>query len=197
MSTGVGLILCKSQAVPGVCANGDDAMQIRFLSNMKRAPIYYAAISFVASVLIATPASPQSSIAPSAAETVAPVPSVRLLDGQQFRAGIVRVDSDGKKRPLEDQLMFADGKFSSAVCKKYNFVTAPYWTRVEGDRVHFLAELKSPTDGTMVWKGSIRGNVLEGTMRWTKKRWYWTINTEHKIRGKLEKKQSTTMSPAN
>lgn len=107
------------------------------------------------------------------------------LDGQTFRAGIVQVgeEADG---PLEDELMFRDGKFMSAICKRYNFVEAPYWVRQEGDRIHFLAELTSPTDGRMLWKGTIEDGKLEGTMRWTKQRWYWTIDTEHVIRGEIE-----------
>ena len=60
-----------------------------------------------------------------------------------------------------------------------------------------LAELTSPTDGKMVWKGTIRGDTLEGTMRWTKKRWYWTIDTEHKIRGRLDKGPSVASPPSN
>lgn len=94
-------------------------------------------------------------------------------------------------RPLGDVLTFSNGIFSSEICKRYNFKGAPYWVRVEGDQVHFLAELTSPTDGRMLWKGTIRGGILKGTMRWTKKRWYWTIDTEHKISGKLEKGQGT------
>jgi len=127
------------------------------------------------------------------------VASAGPLDGRQFSAGIVRddADEDEKERPLEDRLMFNDGKFSSVVCKRYNFTEAPYWVRVEGDRIHFLAELTSPTDGRMVWKGTIRGDILEGTMRWTKERWYWTIDAEHKIRGKLEKHLGTTSPPTN
>lgn len=120
-----------------------------------------------------------------------------LLDGLRFRAGIVRRDAgaDVQSQPLEDRLVFSNGAFSSAVCKKYNFAEAPYWTRKDGDAIHFLAELTSPTDGTMVWKGTIRGDRLEGTMRWTKKRWYWTVDTEHNIVGAVEKGPEPTSSP--
>ena len=121
------------------------------------------------------------------------------LDGREYSARIVRseADGDGKKPPLGDKLTFKDGKFSSEVCRRFNFVEAPYWVREENGQIHFLAELTSPTDGTMVWKGSIRGDALEGTMRWTKKRWYWTIDTEHKIRGKLEHHARPTLPTSN
>jgi hypothetical protein len=163
-------------------------MQIRQQFNVLKTPIWVAASAFAFAFMLATTVWSQSSTIPGNGKAVQPVLNLSPLDGRLFRAGIVREDADdeGKKRPLEDRLLFKDGKFSSAVCKRYNFTAAPYWVRTEGDRVHFLAELASPTDGTMVWKGSIRGDTLEGTMRWTKKRWYWTIDTEHKIRGKLE-----------
>lgn len=107
------------------------------------------------------------------------------LDGLTFSAGIVRAE-DEEKKPLDDVLTFKDGQFSSEVCRRYNFASAPYWIRRDGDQVHFLAELTSPTDGKMLWQGSIRDGKLEGTMRWTRKRWYWTIDAEHNIRGKVK-----------
>ena len=114
------------------------------------------------------------------------IPSTnRLLDGLQFKAGIVKSE-DGSGNSLEDTLVFSDGNFSSVVCKRYNFSAAPYWIRTEGKRIHFLAELTSPTDGTMVWKGTVADGELRGTMRWTKKRWYWTIDAEHLIQGKVD-----------
>ena len=81
------------------------------------------------------------------------------------------------------------------MCRRFNFGEAPYWVREENGRIHFLAELTSPTDGTMVWKGTVRGDTLEGTMRWIKKRWYWTIDTAHRIRGKLENRPIPLRTP--
>lgn len=119
-----------------------------------------------------------------AQEIVAPTsPQLRALDGMQFKAGIVRADNVGKVQPLEDELIFEDGKFISMICKRFNFTPAPYWIRSDGNRVHFLAELSSPTDGKMIWEGTLDGNKLDGTMHWIRERWYWTIDVEHKIVG--------------
>ena len=124
--------------------------------------------------------------------------AVNPLDGMHFAAGIIREgDEQAQKRPLEDMLLFEDGNFSSVVCKRYNFESAPYWIRREGDRIHFLAELSSPTDGKMVWKGTIQEGKLSGTMRWTRKRWYWTIDAEHNIRGELSGSTEPVPAPAN
>ena len=109
------------------------------------------------------------------------------LDGMRFKATIVKdAHGDAPKQPLIDELDFHDGNFSSTICKRFNFADAPYWVRMESGRVRFMAELQSPTDGTMLWKGTVEGGVLNGTMRWTKKRWYWTIDAEHKIRGEID-----------
>jgi len=157
------------------------------------------AATFVATLLLIATAWSQSETNPGEATVTPSIANTSPLDGRQFSAGIVRSDADeeGKKRPLGDKLFFSDGKFSSAVCRKYNFEEAPYWVRVEGDQVHFLAELTSPTDGRMLWKGTISGDTLVGTMRWTKKRWYWTIDTEHRIRGKLENGPSAASPSSN
>ena len=154
------------------------------------------AATFLTAFLLPAIASSQSSTNPSAASIVSPTVSARFLDGRQFNVRIVRddADKDGKSRGLGDLLLFSDGSFSSAICKKFNFAAAPYWVRIEGDQVHFLAELESPTDGTMRWEGIIRGDTLEGTMRWRKTRWYWKIDTTHKISGTLMK-GLTTASP--
>jgi hypothetical protein len=139
--------------------------------------------------------SSSNTIASGRAETaVVPGP----LDGKQFKAGIVRAGADeGQKKPLGDLLIFSNGTFSSAVCKKYNFAKAPYWVRVEGSKTHFLAELTSPTDGKMVWKGIVENGKLQGTMHWTKKRWYWTVDAKHKIRGRLDSGSAAPGAPAN
>lgn len=150
------------------------------------------AVSFF--VLLATLPQLASSQDDARLETFA----VNPLDGMQFVAGIVGDgDEQAQKRPLEDKLLFEDGNFTSLVCKRYNFKSAPYWIRREGDRIHFLAELSSPTDGKMVWKGTIHDGKLSGTMRWTRERWYWTIDAKHTIRGELSNSIAPISLPAN
>ena len=157
------------------------------------------AAALVFAVMMTTTGWSQTSKQNELPSIAAPSRGMPTLDGHQYKAGIVRATSaeEGEKKPLGDLLMFSGGKFSSAVCKRYNFAEAPYWIRIEGDQVHFLAELTSPTDGKMVWKGTIQGDTLEGTMRWTKKRWYWTVDTEHKISGKLDVVPSVTPPATN
>jgi hypothetical protein len=146
----------------------------------------FAAI-LLAVLLPPTKTWPQPSTSLNEAKAASTAASIRPLDGRQFNVHIVQADAtkDGENRGLGDRLVFSGGKFSSAICKKFNFAEAPYWVRMEGDHVYFLAELTSPTDGKMRWEGIVRGDELTGTMRWTKARWYWNIDAKHKILGKL------------
>lgn len=120
------------------------------------------------------------------AEEVPLSASLAVLDGQIFEASIVRDDgsTDGNA-PLIDRLVFEDGLFVSEICTRYDFVPAHYWVRTDDGAIWFYAELRSPTSGVMVWKGAVKDGDLEGTMRWTRERWYRTIDAEHRIAGHL------------
>lgn len=166
---------------------------------LTQAATFLVAAVFAAALFSTLPAPAQSPT--SVGESKAPPAGgiAFLLDGRNFNARIVRedADKDAKNRPPMDKLIFSGGKFSSKLCRQYNFTEAPYWVRVEGDQIHFLVELKSPTDGTMLWQGTVRGNTIDGTMRWKKERWYWTIDARHKFRGKLIGAVGATPPPTN
>jgi len=117
-------------------------------------------------------------------ETGAPTAASHLLlDGWSFR---VEAFEKGEKI-FEDRLVFKDGTFFSEACRKFGFDRSPYYTRVEGDQIQFLAETASPTHGTMVWKGSVKQNRIKGGFRWTKERWYWTVRRHFDVTGAAEK----------
>lgn len=115
------------------------------------------------------------------------------LDGFEFDAGIVRQgDSAAPAEPLLDRLFFANGMFSSKICERYGFVPGAYWVRGTPDAIEFSAVLLSPTDGIMEWKGTVTDGKLDGTMRWTRERWYWTIEAEHRISGQIATQPSAS-----
>jgi hypothetical protein len=111
-------------------------------------------------------------------------PAISVLDGKTFAGGLGRV---GKATKTDDLLVFRKGMFVSKECeRRCGYTEAPYWVRVEGDDVQFRSEapcLKS--DATMVWNGTVKGDEIEGTITWTSKRWYWTIEKEFWFKGKL------------
>ena len=153
----------------------------------------FCALAFASAPLV-TPAHGQDTAPPG--QVLSDAAESAPLDGLEFSARIVREgNEDSADKPLGDTLTFDHGEFSSAICKRFNFTPAPYWIRSEGETLHFMAELNSPTDGRMIWKGTISDGKLEGTMRWIRKRWYWTIDARHNLQGELM--TSTTQTHAN
>ncbi len=174
-------------------------METRLKHFLNLASTFISATALAAVLVLPAPAWSQSSNGPGKTATSPTAANAYSLDGQVFNARIVRdgAKNDAKNRGLGDILSFSNGKFSSEICRHYNFEDAPYWIRVEGNQTHFFVELKSPTDGTMRWQGTIRDGTLEGTMRWKRERWYWTIDATHKIRGKLQKALSAASTPSH
>ncbi|MFQ5993258.1 MAG: hypothetical protein ACE5NA_12540 [Nitrospiraceae bacterium] len=127
------------------------------------------------------------SVASAAAEGTDPaakhIPASRVLDGKKFFGP---GGAKGKKPHHNDELVFKDGTFRSVQCNKHGFGAAPYTTTIQGDVVHFQAETTSPTQGKIVWQGTMNGDTLEATFLWTKERWYWTIRNEYWFKGTLQ-----------
>lgn len=90
-----------------------------------------------------------------------------LLDSKVFAA-----DVGPKGKPAEeknDVLTFRDGQFDSSACAQYGYAKASYQSRAEGDAIAFEAETTSAKDGRLVWRGTVRGNDVEGTILHHKK----------------------------
>jgi hypothetical protein len=83
------------------------------------------------------------------------------LDGKVFVA-----DAGEKGKPADeknDVITFAGGKFHSSACDQYGFGKGEYRESAAGDAVAFEAQTQSEKDGRLVWKGSVRGDTIEGT----------------------------------
>ncbi len=87
------------------------------------------------------------------------------LDGKSFTGTFTE---KGKTRGDKDTLVFKDGKFRSTACDAYGFGEAAY-TATAGAGTTFEATTASPKEGTMTWKGTVRGDRIEGTAVWMKK----------------------------
>ena len=112
-------------------------------------------------------------------------PANEGLDGRRFdtTAGMV-----GKPAHVpSDILSFDAGLFHSSDCDQYEYGKGRYTSRREGDTIHFEAETESPTYGRNVWKGTIRGNTIEGEFVFHRKPTWWRPNPEplpHWFKGK-------------
>ncbi len=105
-----------------------------------------------------------------------------LLDGKTY---FVQTGEKGKEADHDDYLVFWDGIFVSSGCVEIDFRKSVYTATREKDGIRFHAETVSPTHGTMIWDGIVRGDVVDATARWIHKRWYWTIDREYWYRGRL------------
>jgi hypothetical protein len=87
------------------------------------------------------------------------------LDGKSFSG---ESGEQGKTASEKDTLVFAGGKFHSTACDEYGFAEAPYRVRGEGSTLRFEADSSSPSEGSIHWSGTVRGDLLDGTFVWAK-----------------------------
>lgn len=87
------------------------------------------------------------------------------LDGKTF---VGEIGKEGQEKGDKDTFIFKDGKFRSTACDAYGFSEAEYAAITEADKVEFDSTTVSPTDGTMQWHGTVKGDKLEGTVAWSK-----------------------------
>ena len=115
------------------------------------------------------------------------VAQMAALDGKVFvgDAGLKGKDADEKG----DIITFADGKFHSSSCDQYGYGKGVYKAMPSGDAVSFETETTSEKDGRLVWKGTVRGNDIEGTFVHYRKGWLLNPNPEpqeHWFKGKAK-----------
>jgi hypothetical protein len=107
-----------------------------------------------------------------------------LLDGKVF---LVKSGEQGKEASHHnDYLIFRDGMFTSSDCAVVlDFRESTYSATTQVGGIRFRAQSTSPAHGTMIWDGTVRGDVMDATARWIDKRWYWTIDRMYWFKGQL------------
>src|SRR5262245_17212868 len=84
------------------------------------------------------------------------------LDGKRF-PGTMKEELKGTT--FVDTFEFANGQFHSQACDKYGFGHAAYTLQPDG---RFEATTVSVKEGTMEWRGQVKGNHLQGEAIWLK-----------------------------
>jgi hypothetical protein len=80
-----------------------------------------------------------------------------------------QITEKGKEGGEQDTLVFAGCEFRSAGCVQYGFADACYKAGKTSAGQTFEVEASSTKEGTMKWKGIIKGDVAEATVIWTKR----------------------------
>jgi hypothetical protein len=88
-----------------------------------------------------------------------------MLDGKTFSGTL---GEKGKTNGDKDDYIFKDGTFRSTICDAYGFSAASYTAKAEGDAIAFEATTHSTKEGEMVWKGTVKGDAVDGTVVWKK-----------------------------
>ena len=99
------------------------------------------------------------------------------LDGKTFTAFL-----DGE----DDVLTFQDSTFHSLSCDEWGFGTGEYTTEEQGDSISFEVKTTSENDGSLVWKGTVRGDTIKGSYLWTKKGWFGTKTKTKNFEGTIK-----------
>ena len=99
----------------------------------------------------------------SAPAAPARVPAMhQALDGKTFDVTLVEPE-----RSAPDQLVFDAATFESSACRPYGFKPASYTATVHGDDVQFESTAKTKEGGSNVWKGTVHGSIVKGTLTYS------------------------------
>ena len=109
------------------------------------------------------------------------------LDGKVFvaDAGIKGKEADEKG----DVITFKEGKFHSSLCDQHGYSSAAYKAIEQGGAIAFEVETTSEKDGRLVWKGSVRGDQVEGSFIHYRKGGFFNSNptpVEHGFKGQAK-----------
>lgn len=130
-------------------------------------------VSILASVIVIT-----------APLTTAQTPT---LDGKVF---IADAGEKGKAADEKsDVITFSEGKFHSSLCDQYGYGKGDYKTTALADTLVFDVETSSAKDGRLVWKGTVRGDKIEGTFMHYRKGGFFNSNpapVEHWFKGTIK-----------
>ncbi|MCR8913319.1 hypothetical protein FDP08_07820 [Marinobacter panjinensis] len=118
------------------------------------------------------------------ADEQSPLPMA--LDGKSFQS---RLGPVGQPADVDDLLVFEDGYFVSRECeRRCGYAKVEYWLRTREDGIEMRAEVPCTDSGAMMyWRGTVRGDEIEGSFTWVNKRWYWTFEKEFWFEGRLVK----------
>ncbi|MDC0738726.1 hypothetical protein N6L24_10580 [Cognatishimia sp. SS12] len=105
------------------------------------------------------------------------------LDGKVFQ-GLIGPSSNPD---LEDSLHFSDGHFWSDICTRCGFQPGAYQSQATDRGITFQGVLQSESRGQFTYEGLVRPDGgIDVTIKWERKRWYWTTRREIAFRGQLK-----------
>lgn len=87
-------------------------------------------------------------------------PSPNPLEGKTF---VGQMGKTGDKKGDPDNFEFKSGHFHSTACDEFGYKEAPVTVNSTKDAVHFESTTQNDKGAKMSWKGTLKGNKIEGT----------------------------------
>jgi hypothetical protein len=112
-------------------------------------------------------------------------PSGSAFIGKSYKILIVSPETG---KIIEDNISFSDKNFISENYIKQGFAATPFIEKLGGDAVYFYVTAASEKEGNLKWRGSVRGNITEGTIIWEKN---GQAPIKYTFRGNLNKPSET------
>ena len=113
-----------------------------------------------------------------------------LLDGRVFEGMIGPAESPD----LPDKLFFNDGFFWSEICTRCGFEPGVYTAEESSGGIVFRGVLESDSRGQFDYEGLVTPDGgLAVSIRWERKRWYWTSSREIVFQGQAADAPGVTL----
>jgi hypothetical protein len=98
----------------------------------------------------------------------------KLLDGTKWKIKAVpdKATADKGGKVIEDEWIFADGKFTSTAMAREGFKPATYRLETEPGEIEFEIEQSKAvkaTNDVVIWTATIKGTNTTGGLQWKKK----------------------------
>ena len=93
------------------------------------------------------------------------------LDGTKWKVKVTpdKAAADKGEKEFDDELIFADGKFTSSACLSHGFKPSKYKYESEDNEAEFEVEQVSDKEGVATWLGQVMGTNTVGRLAWKKK----------------------------
>jgi hypothetical protein len=104
----------------------------------------------------------------------AQVDGSKLLDGTKWKVKAVpdKATADKGGKDIEDEWVFANGKFTSKAMAPEGFKPASYKLETEPGEIEFEIEQSKAikaTNDVVIWNATIQGTKVTGGLQWKKK----------------------------
>jgi hypothetical protein len=103
-----------------------------------------------------------------------------LLDGRVFVGESREIHVGAAKI---EEIKFVNGKLDAIVWATKDFTAGAYTAAYENDAIVFEAETISPKQGTIKWRGIVRGDAIEVNYQWRKKGWLSDTVKDYAFKG--------------